>query len=293
MDISPSNYLMVEWILVAVCLIVIVARIAVRTWRRMWAFWLSDVLLIIAFLTFITLVIGDTWTFTRGQNDFNVFYTEGFTKWLFFADIVYDLGFYFPRFSLLAFYHELFPISEETLRKCSYAIAAYNVCAFITTAFIDLFWCGLDVSVNWKHDSTCTLLDAPVTLKINWTLGVVAELLVFVLPFGLLRRLKVTPRRDKIALACLFAIGFASILATVARLVFGILAVSSLTTYVIGSTEIATQIVVVGLPALRPLLRMIPKKNPSKSRAAQNTDIPNIEMHRPEEDDARASASNA
>ncbi|KAH7141510.1 hypothetical protein B0J13DRAFT_526752 [Dactylonectria estremocensis] len=290
-DISPSNYLLVEWILVAVCLLVICARIAVRTWMRMWAFWLSDVLLIIAFLTFITLVIGDTWTFTRGHNDFNVFFTEGFNK--------------LTRFLLRAVSNirrnitQVF-ICDSSLQRLR--LHDYGICRFV------LVW----VRFVYK--------------LINWTLGVVAELLVFILPFGLLKRLRVTPRRDKIALACLFAIGFASILATVARLMFGIFAVSSLTTYVIGSIEIATQIVVVGLPALRPLLPMIPvgwKKlskycTPNKFQSSTekesvqvscstevsnqlkdgtlrrdaSTDYPDMELHWLGEDGAHGSVSN-
>ncbi|KAH6986513.1 hypothetical protein BKA56DRAFT_580525 [Ilyonectria sp. MPI-CAGE-AT-0026] len=258
MALTAKGYLAVEWVLIAVCLVLVCARLAVRTYRRMWSFWLSDVLLVIAFLTFLTLVIGDTWSFVRGNDIFNQYDVIAFNKWLFAADIVFDLGFYFPRFSLLAFYNELFPVSEKRLRQGLYIVTAYNICAFLTTALVDIFWCGTHVSENWATEPTCTLLTATKTLLINWSIGIVAELLVFLLPFGMLRRLKATPKREKIALTCILAIGVASIVATIARLIWSLNSVASYATYIVGSAEIATQIVVGALPALRPLLTMIP-----------------------------------
>lgn len=46
----------------------------------MWSFWLSDVLLAIAFLTFLTLVIGDTWSFVRGNDVFNQYDVIAFNQ---------------------------------------------------------------------------------------------------------------------------------------------------------------------------------------------------------------------
>jgi hypothetical protein len=51
--------------------------------------------------------------------------------------------------SLLAFYYELFPVSARGLRIGLYVATVYTLCAFLSAALIDIFWCGLDVSINW------------------------------------------------------------------------------------------------------------------------------------------------
>lgn len=53
---------------------------------------------------------------------------------------------------------------------------------------------------------------------------------VFILPFGMLRRLNATPKREKIALICILAIGVTSILATIARLIWSLNSVASYAT---------------------------------------------------------------
>lgn len=63
---------------------------------------------------------------------------------------MFDSFFYIPRFSLLAFYYELFPVSERGLRILLYTFIAYNFVCFITTIGVDVFWCGFtDISQNW------------------------------------------------------------------------------------------------------------------------------------------------
>ncbi|KAL6412773.1 hypothetical protein AUP68_03981 [Ilyonectria robusta] len=70
-------------------------------------------------------------------------------QWKFASAILYDATFYFPRFSLLAFYNQLFPVSEPNLRRCLYFVAAFTVCAFLQAIFTDLFWCGANIAENW------------------------------------------------------------------------------------------------------------------------------------------------
>ncbi|WQF90590.1 hypothetical protein CDEST_15604 [Colletotrichum destructivum] len=203
MGINSRDFLTGEWILLALCFVIISARLAVRTWKKIWSFWLSDVFLLISLLFFLILVVGDTYTLSIGKSAFvEEYYDEGFAKWKFASSVVFDLGFYFPRFSLLAFYNELFSESEKRLRLCLYLVTAYATCAFIATLFMDIFWCGTDVSRNWSDaNATCTLVNSSEPMYVAWSIGIISEL------FDL-----------------------------------------------VGSTEIATQITVIALPALRPLL---------------------------------------
>lgn len=70
-------------------------------------------------------------------------------QWSFASTILFDTSFYYPRFSLLAFYFELFPPSEARLRTWLYVAIGYTVSCYLVTFGIDMFWCGLDVYRNW------------------------------------------------------------------------------------------------------------------------------------------------
>ncbi|KAK1963982.1 hypothetical protein LY78DRAFT_640443 [Colletotrichum sublineola] len=218
MGLNTREFLIGEWVFVALCFVITIARLAVRTWRGIWSFWLSEIFLVVSLLFFLTLVVGDTYTMSRGYNAFvDEYFDEGFAIWKFFSSVIFDLGFYFPRFSLLAFYYELFPASEKKLRLCLHIVTVYCTCAFLTAAFVDLFWCGSDLSINWANsDTSCTLANCMEPMYINWTIGIVSELLVFSLPFGILR-LKALRTKDRRALLGIFLLGIATLIISAAR----------------------------------------------------------------------------
>ncbi|KAK1994711.1 hypothetical protein LX36DRAFT_193458 [Colletotrichum falcatum] len=261
MGLEKREFLIGEWVLVALCFAITVTRLAVRTWHRIWSFWLSEILLVLSLLFFATLVVGDTYTMSIGKDAFvDKYFDEGFAIWKFASSVVFDLGFYFPRFSLLAFYYELFPTGEKRLRLCLHIVTAYAVCAFFTTAFVDLFWCGADLTRNWADSETsCTLANCLEPMYINWSIGITSELLVFALPFGILR-LKALRRKDRRALFCIFLLGIATVIISIVRFYLTVQSIWSLETYLVGSAEIATQIIVIALPALRPLLGALTRR---------------------------------
>ncbi|OHW93749.1 hypothetical protein CSPAE12_07474, partial [Colletotrichum incanum] len=218
MGIDAREFLISEWIFLALCFIIAIARLAVRTWHRIWSFWLSELFLVLSLLFFLTLVVGDTYTISIGLNAFvEEYFNEGFAKWKFASSVIFDLGFYFPRFSLLAFYYELFPGSEKKLRLCLHLVTAYTTCAFVTAVFVDIFWCGADVTRNWADSNTsCTLVNSPEPMYINWSIGITSELLVFALPFGILR-LKALQTKDRRALLCIFLLGITTVAISIVR----------------------------------------------------------------------------
>ncbi|KAJ0141096.1 hypothetical protein CTA2_1575, partial [Colletotrichum tanaceti] len=80
MAITSKGFLVGEWILLALCFVVVFARLAVRTWHRVWSFWLSEIFLLLALLFFVVLTVGDTYTMAIGKNAFEDYYDEGFAK---------------------------------------------------------------------------------------------------------------------------------------------------------------------------------------------------------------------
>ncbi|KAI9162779.1 ATP-dependent RNA helicase eIF4A [Paramyrothecium foliicola] len=179
MGLNFKQYVAIQWTLLSLCIAVLTARIGVRIWRGVWSFWLSDSFLILSFLFFLPLVVGDTVVFATGRTFHDDSYPDGFRKWFFATTLIFDLGFFLARFSLLAFYHKLFPISESQSRRLLWIVVAYNIAGFLTTGFVDIFWCGLNVSQNWSSsESACSVSGDPVSSYIVWPINISAEIFV-------------------------------------------------------------------------------------------------------------------
>ncbi|KAH7146451.1 hypothetical protein EDB81DRAFT_934396 [Dactylonectria macrodidyma] len=211
---------MAQWCLFGFSTLSVITRLAVRRWQRKWSFWVSDALLVLALLPFLALVTGDTYLLSTGRFPLDPPTSSGWAKWKFASSVIFDFSLYLPRFSLLAFYYELFPVSEPRLRTGLYIVSVYTFCAFLQAVFMDAFWCGLDVQVNWSMDPTaCAMWQDIVPLYINWPIGIAAELLVFILPFGIFPSLKSLHGREKAGLMCIFLLGAATVIVSVARFI--------------------------------------------------------------------------
>lgn len=74
---------------------------------------------------------------------------------LFYAcTFLYDVGIYFPKFSIIAFYYSSFSETSRKLRMALHALTAFTVSACVATFFMDVFWCGTNVSSNWYVNTT-------------------------------------------------------------------------------------------------------------------------------------------
>jgi hypothetical protein len=62
---------------------------------------------------------------------------------------VFNLGVFLLKFSLLALYNELIPATERKLRIAVTIVTIYCVVCFLITTFLDIFWCGADITLNW------------------------------------------------------------------------------------------------------------------------------------------------
>ncbi|KAH7160647.1 hypothetical protein EDB81DRAFT_322548 [Dactylonectria macrodidyma] len=130
------------------------------------------------------------------------------------------------------FYYELFPISEDRLRLCLYAISVYTTCTLFATGLVHVFW---------AQSSQCLLVSDPRVWYVGWSLSIASELLVFALPFGILPTLKTLPKRDKTGLICLFLLGAITVVVSTVRFVSTTMSTIDLSTYILSWTEITTQ----------------------------------------------------
>ena len=78
----------------------------------------------------------------------------------------------FPKMSMLAFYWGVFPSSKPVLRKAMYCITVYVCLAYIVVLWIDTFYCGVPVSVQWSQaDGACSVFYADDPFYVNFALN--------------------------------------------------------------------------------------------------------------------------
>jgi hypothetical protein len=56
---------------------------------------------------------------------------------------------YFPKFSIIAFYFHLVPITDPRMRWSLYLLTTITVGFALVTFFCDTFWCGVNPAINW------------------------------------------------------------------------------------------------------------------------------------------------
>ncbi|KAH7231964.1 archaeal flagellin N-terminal-like domain-containing protein [Fusarium solani] len=251
----------IEAMLFGVSSVLVLARLFLRTIRQSQNLTVSDWLLVASLLDAAALFGTDTASYNLGgMDEYDPNEPERSTedqitlmKVSFAGNYFYDTGIYFPKLALLALYFKLIPQTMPVLRKALYGVTALTGAFMVTTCFLDTFWCGPKVSLNWEIDSSCTTFDSKEVFRIDWGLNFVSDVLVFALPFPLLFGLQVS-KRYLVGLVAIFASGLITVGASIARFAT-VEAIHAWTNvYVLSMTEMTAAIVVVSLPALKSLL---------------------------------------
>jgi hypothetical protein len=94
------------------------------------------------------------------------------SKVSFASNYFYDVGMGFPKISMLAFYWGIFPTNRPTLRKAVYAVTAYVCTAYFVVLWIDTFYCGVPVSVQWsQEEGACSVFYATTPFYFNFAVN--------------------------------------------------------------------------------------------------------------------------
>ena len=140
-----------------------------RLSKKNWKFYHADAWVAIAALDALALIVCDTVTYRYGAMDDPDIWDETLAKvgepvkhltvqigvrlklvqYSFASNYFYDTGMYFPKFSMLAFYYQLIPVTMPRLRMVLHAVTAFTVASALATCFADTFWCGANVAANW------------------------------------------------------------------------------------------------------------------------------------------------
>lgn len=231
--------------LLGVSTVLVLARLFLRTIRQSQNLTISDWLLVASLLDAAALFGTDTAAYNLGgmdeydPNEPERSIEDQITlmKVSFAGNYFYDTGVYFPKLALLALYFKLIPQTMPVLRKALYGVTALTGTFMVTTCFLDTFWCGSKVSLNWEIDSSCTTFDSKDVFRIDWGLNFLSDMLgafglcrisrlpkplanrmmiVFTLPFPLLFGLQIS-KRYMAGLVAIFASGLITLGASIAR----------------------------------------------------------------------------
>ncbi|KAH8178258.1 archaeal flagellin n-terminal-like domain-containing protein [Sarocladium implicatum] len=252
----------VEGALLAIAILLTSLRLFLRLGLQRTRLTTSDWLLVVSILNCIALFTTDTMAYKLGGMDDYDDPNGGpqgdaealsLMKVTFSGNYFYDTGIYLPKFALLAFYYRLIPSTMPKLRKVLYVVTGVTCCFAVATCFVDTFWCGKNVSVNWDLNGDCSSFDSMEIVRIDWAMNIVSDLMIFSIPFPLLKGLQVK-KRFMVGLVATFSSGMITVAASVSRFAT-IQAIHAWTNvYVLSMAEMVAAITVVCLPALKALV---------------------------------------
>ncbi|OCK86355.1 hypothetical protein K432DRAFT_438617 [Lepidopterella palustris CBS 459.81] len=254
--LTGSSAMAAEWTLLVLAYILGGTRIYARLAHQRLHLLLSDIFLIFACVDVLALIICDTLSYRLGAMNADTQPSVSLHKISFASDYFYDVGLYLPKFSMLAFYYRLFPPTLPNLRIALKIVILYVTSCCMATIFMDTFWCGSTVSINWSlTNETCNVFTNMDLFVADWTLNITSDVLIFGLPFPLLRSLKLASRAQVYGLVVTFALGLITISVSTVRFVTLKTSNAILSVYIWSMAEYTTAIMVVSIPALRSLLR--------------------------------------
>ncbi|KAK6723816.1 hypothetical protein SNK03_002620 [Fusarium graminearum] len=255
--ISSTAVMAFEWTILVLAYFLVACRVYVRMFIRGVGLHAADYWLIVGLVSCQGLLICDTLTFRMHAMDDFVLANNSIPikKIRFATNYFFDTGIYFPKFSIIAFYFNLVPITNPTMRRALFGLTGITVAFALITVFCDTFWCGPNPSVNWAEgEQTCTVFTSMTLMRLNWALNFITEVLNLVFPIPLLQGL-MTSTRKKIGLAVVFGMGIITIAVSIGRFVTMLYVHNDISIYIWATAEICISVMIVALTALRPLLR--------------------------------------
>ncbi|KAG9525321.1 hypothetical protein KCU93_g5984, partial [Aureobasidium melanogenum] len=251
-SIGGKDCMISEWILLIAAYCLVGLRMYTRLLVQRQKLRLSEYLLLFSALIGLGLIICDTLTFKLGVMD-HWESSVKLSKISFASNYFYDFGMGFPKLSMLAFYWGVFPADRPTLRKAMYVVTAYVCCAYMCVLWMDTFYCGVPVSVQWSQEQgACSVFYADTPFYFNFSMNLSSYIFIYGLPLFLLKGMS---KEHKAAIYFTFSLGIIPALTTMIRFI-------TLNTdssepnlvYILSMVEMATALAAVSVPGLKPLL---------------------------------------
>ncbi|CEI65855.1 unnamed protein product [Fusarium venenatum] len=242
---SAATVIAVEFMLVAVALAIIIARIYLRLVVQKQSLVLADWIRIVAFISGCVTAVFDVVFLVEGALDPTITFTlinwnvppeklERVLKFTWANAIPFFSTFYLCKASLLVVYLQLFPTFMRKARIVLWGVVAY--CVSVSNSSYR--------SVT-EPEKLCGDWPVATTFQIAWALHFTGSLALFALPFLLLHKLNLRPK-VRVGVYAIFLLGFIDIAFSLTRFL-------TIQLTKVGDFASITTIVAC-LPALRPYL---------------------------------------
>ncbi|CAH0018015.1 unnamed protein product [Clonostachys rhizophaga] len=218
--LSDSDVIAGEWALLSLALVFVCACSYVRLILLKDTPYWADFWVLVAAACGIGLTICDTLICKAGTME-NFIDPGPYTlKVRFFQNYWFDVGMYFPKFSLLSFYYRLVPPTKPRIRKLLYLLIAFTVACSLVTFLDATFWCRADIASNWSEDpDACSAFNSMTMMRIHWSMNFSTEVFNVIFPFPILRDLNLRKPREKFALGVIFGLGLLTISVSIGRFI--------------------------------------------------------------------------
>ncbi|RFN52405.1 hypothetical protein FIE12Z_3336 [Fusarium flagelliforme] len=184
-------------------------------------------------------------------------HSVGYLKCVYIAEYCFDIGIYFPKLSITAFYWHLIPNVFRSLRIALYTITTYLACC-VTTAFLLNTLIARPISTNWDIENQWdSAWNSMTNFFTQWSMNFSTDLLLFCFPFFMLNHLMLR-KEQKLALVGVFSLGAITLAVGLTRLIISRIADYSLddaSGNTLCTAEMTTAVIVVCLPGLKKLIK--------------------------------------
>ncbi|KAL8294685.1 hypothetical protein RB601_001984 [Gaeumannomyces tritici] len=184
---------------------------------------------------------------------------ESFTKYWYFSGYPFYVGFYICKFAILGLYLDMFPRQFIYERYALYGTIAFTVSGCIVTVLVLALSC-LPISRNWSFNPE-NICPSIRTFQILWSVHFVSDVLIFILPFPVLRQGKQMARSVKVSLYVTFGLGIIDIGVCLGlRFLLVQLTLSTITLAALNfysAVDLYICLIIACLPPLRPYLRIL------------------------------------
>uniref|UniRef100_A0A060TD14 ARAD1D03608p n=1 Tax=Blastobotrys adeninivorans TaxID=409370 RepID=A0A060TD14_BLAAD len=278
--VEGRGALAAEWTLCTTAFLIYCLRLYVRRYVSKVGFQREDLLLGIAQALFFCWISIDAYTISRHFMDGDRSYLDDFVdelplqdsekihvlKAIYASSVPYYLCVWFVKFAMIGLYFRIVPSSAKKSYYFLWTTLVCTVVSIVAVILINLLLCQ-PVSLNWSlvWDNHCYSSTAVTPFAISVVFNIVTDIMIFIVPFPVLRTLKTLNRKQRIGLIATFSLGAITIVVCVARVVLLALTGLIALTAVLTAVECFTFLTVASMPAMRVLLKKRPFRNSKKS----------------------------
>ncbi|CEI67923.1 unnamed protein product [Fusarium venenatum] len=180
-----------------------------------------------------------------------------YLKAVLIAEYCFDIGIYWPKLSITAFYWHLIPDVFRSLRIALYTITTYLVCCLIVAFLLNTLIAG-NISNNWSiENQLLSAWNSFPNFITQWCMNFSTDLLLFCFPFSILNHLKLR-KEQKLGLIGVFSLGAITITVNLTRFIMNNLASFQLddaSGNTLCTAEMTTAVIIVCLPGLKKLIK--------------------------------------